>query len=88
MISLSGAVVGAFYTVDEDSDHLVRLARFGLAEDAPGDRYAPGEGLVGPMRGFASAGRSHTVPEGYLRVRSGVGMAGTSAGAGAADHGR
>ena len=76
LVPLLGGGVGALYLVEEDDDRLLRIAGYGLAEDAwNANRVRLGEGLVGQCAVERGPLSLNGLPGDYCRIGSGVGEA-------------
>jgi signal transduction histidine kinase/DNA-binding response OmpR family regulator/HPt (histidine-containing phosphotransfer) domain-containing protein len=76
LVPMLGGGVAAFYLLDETNGLLQRVAAYGLA-DGPGldESIQFGEGLVGQCARERKAVSIGGLPEGYLRIASGLGQA-------------
>jgi len=75
IVMRSGAVVGAFYTAEEDSDILTLAKDFGLSEPmATRKTYRLGAGLVGQAAKLRRKILVSPVPEGAFEVDTGLGF--------------
>jgi PAS domain S-box-containing protein len=75
LVPLLGGGVASIYFFDENSARLQRIAGFGLADNATGDSFALGEGLVGQCAEERTPVTLSHLPPDYLRIASGLGNA-------------
>jgi signal transduction histidine kinase/DNA-binding response OmpR family regulator/HPt (histidine-containing phosphotransfer) domain-containing protein/HAMP domain-containing protein len=75
LVPLLGGGIAAFYVWEEKSGHLRRAAAHGQMNEASGDVFALGEGLVGQCARERKMVRLTNLPAHYARVSSGVGSA-------------
>jgi signal transduction histidine kinase/DNA-binding response OmpR family regulator/HPt (histidine-containing phosphotransfer) domain-containing protein len=76
LLPLLGGGVAALYLLDEKNRRLQRVSAYGLA-DSPGvaETIQVGDGLVGQCARERKAVSITNLPEGYLRIASGLGQA-------------
>ena len=74
IVPAMGAQVGAFYVLRHGSDAYACAGAYGLTARAEGlPSFAPGEGLVGQCVREKRSLEIHDIPDGYLRIGSGLG---------------
>jgi PAS domain S-box-containing protein len=75
LVPLLGGGVAAVYLFEENAGYLRRIASFGLKGDGANDSFKLGEGLVGQCAQERKPTILSNLPQGYLRITSGVGEA-------------
>ncbi len=73
LVPLLGGGVAAVYLFEENPPCLRRIASFGLNGDSDSDSFKLGEGLVGQCAKERKTVMLSSLPQGYLRIASGVG---------------
>jgi signal transduction histidine kinase/CheY-like chemotaxis protein len=76
LVPVLGGGVAGFYTFDSDSERLLRVASYGLAENTGvPESFALGEGLAGQCAADRKPVTLTALPEGFCRIASGLGNA-------------